>query len=124
MRALLDTHVLLWWLADDPRLSARHRDVIADPGNEILVSAVTIAEMAIKASLDKLDAPDDVAGALAEGGFEPLALSVAHAVALRTLPWHHRDPFDRMLVAQASVEHVPLLSSDPHIAEYDIEVVT
>lgn len=124
MRALLDTPIFLWWLADDPRLSSRHRSIVADPGNEILVSAVTVTEIAIKASLGKLDAPDDVTGAIAEGGFQPLPLLVEHAAALRTLPWHHRDPFDRMLVAQASVEHAPLLSGDPHLARYDIEVLT
>lgn len=123
MRALIDTHVLLWWLGDDKRLSPRHRALIADPDNEIFVSAVTAAEISIKSSLGKLTAPEGLVQTIADEGFSALPLTADHAAALRALPWHHRDPFDRMLVAQASVEQLPLLSSDERIAEYAIDVM-
>ncbi|WP_419817625.1 type II toxin-antitoxin system VapC family toxin [Glaciibacter flavus] len=120
MRVLLDTHVLLWWLADHPSLADAHRQIIRNPDNEVLVSAVTIAEISIKASLGKLDAPGDLLDTLNAGGFSSLAFTGTHGALLRDLPWHHRDPFDRMLIAQASVEGIPLLSSDRQLAAYDV----
>ena len=123
MRALIDTHVLLWWLSDDKRLSPRHRTVIADSDNEVFVSAVTVAEISIKASLGKLTVPDGLVQTIAHEGFSALPLTADHAEALRELPWHHRDPFDRMLVAQASVEQFPLLSSDARLGQYAVEIV-
>jgi len=123
VRALIDTHVLLWWLSDDKRLSPRHRTVIADSDNEVFVSAVTVAEISIKASLGKLTAPGGLVQTIAHEGFSALPLTADHAEALRELPWHHRDPFDRMLVAQASVEQFPLLSSDARLGQYAVEIV-
>jgi PIN domain nuclease of toxin-antitoxin system len=120
MRLLLDTHVLLWWLADDRRLGALHRELIADASNTVLISSVTVAEIAIKASLGKLDAPDDLLPTLDEGGFEHLSFEVSHAESLRTLPWHHRDPFDRMLIAQAITEQLTILTVDPQFADYEV----
>ncbi|GIG41697.1 type II toxin-antitoxin system VapC family toxin [Cellulomonas phragmiteti] len=123
MRLLADTHVLLWWLADDPRLPARHRDVLADGGTEVLFSSVSIAEIAIKSSLGKLEATDDIAGALEQGGFLELPFTSRHATLLGTLPWHHRDPFDRMLVAQAVADGLTIASVDAHVALYDVRVL-
>ncbi|NNC12904.1 type II toxin-antitoxin system VapC family toxin [Planctomonas sp. JC2975] len=123
MRALLDTHILLWWLSDDSRLSATHRAIIGDTGNELLVSSVTVAEIAIKSSLGKLTSPDDLVSVLDAQGFRSLPLTADHADALRTLPWHHRDPFDRMLVAQSAVERVPFLSADARITQYGIDLI-
>ncbi|MEO7005737.1 MAG: type II toxin-antitoxin system VapC family toxin [Terrimesophilobacter sp.] len=120
MRALLDTHIALWWLADNPQLSNAHRTLITDPDNELFVSAVSIAEIAIKSSLEKLVAPSGVADTVAVEGFRSLPLSAAHAEALRDLPWHHRDPFDRMLVAQCVVENLPLITADSRLREYGI----
>ncbi|UOE42895.1 type II toxin-antitoxin system VapC family toxin [Agromyces larvae] len=122
MKALLDTHVLLWWLSDDRRLTPDHRAIIADASNDLLVSAVVVAEISIKASLGKLDVPDDLENVIRSGGFDHLDFSTAHAAALRDLPWHHRDPFDRMLVAQAHVEGIPLLTTDARIRDYRIAV--
>ncbi|MCB1273446.1 MAG: type II toxin-antitoxin system VapC family toxin [Leucobacter sp.] len=122
MRLLLDTHVLLWWLADDERLSARHRELIARGDNRVVVSSVSIAEIAIKSSLGKLEAPDGIVDAVTLSGFELLAFDAPHAEALRHLPWHHRDPFDRMLVAQAKVEHLTLLTVDLRLREYSVEI--
>ncbi|TQL02026.1 type II toxin-antitoxin system VapC family toxin [Cellulomonas sp. SLBN-39] len=123
MRILADTHVLLWWLGDDPRLPDRHRTSLSDGATEVLYSAVSIAEIAIKTSLGKLVAPADLVRALDDEGFTPLPLRPAHAAALRDLPWHHRDPFDRMLVAQAMVEDVALASVDARVAAYDVRIV-
>jgi PIN domain nuclease of toxin-antitoxin system len=123
MRALLDTHILLWWLADDPRLAETHRTLIADGQNELIVSAVTIAEISIKTSLGKLTAPSGVPDAIEAGGFSHLPLTAAHAEALRDLPWHHRDPFGRMLVAQASVDGLALVTADARMRDYKIECI-
>lgn len=123
MRGLLDTHVLLWWLADDKKLSPEHRAVIADPDNEIFVSAIVVAEVAIKASLDKLQAPGGLDAAVRESGFRELPFTAAHAEVLRELPWHHRDPFDRMLVAQAISERFDLLTVDVRLRDYQVMCV-
>ena len=122
MRLLLDTHVLLWWLADDRRLGADHRALIADASNIVLISAMTVAEIAIKTSLGKLDAPDDLLPTLEAGGFDELTFDSRHAELLRTLPWHHRDPFDRMLIAQAIAEQLTVLTVDPRFSAYDVEL--
>lgn len=122
MRLLLDTHVVLWWLSDDRRLSGGHRALIADPSNVVLVSSMTVAEIAIKTSLGKLDAPDDLLPTLEAGGFSELPFLSRHADALRSLPWHHRDPFDRMLIAQAITEELVVITSDPHFAAYGVEL--
>jgi PIN domain nuclease of toxin-antitoxin system len=123
VRVLLDTHVLLWWLADDQRLAVAHRDLLAEPSHEVRFSAVSIAEIAVKASRGKLDAPEGAELVLEEDGFLPLPLTAEHAAALRRLPWHHRDPFDRMLVAQAQVEGMAVATVDPRFAAYGVRVV-
>ncbi|WP_136709592.1 type II toxin-antitoxin system VapC family toxin [Agromyces sp. H66] len=122
MRLLLDTQVLLWWLADDRRLGDDHRALIADASNIVLVSAMTVAEIAIKTSLGKLDAPDDLLPTLEAGGFDELTFESRHAEVLRSLPWHHRDPFDRMLIAQAIAEQLTVLTADPHFAAYGVDL--
>ena len=121
-RLLLDTHALLWWLTDDPALSTPARDALADPGNELLVSAASIWEVAIKRSLGKLTAPDDLPDRIADQGFSWLAVSAAHAWQVRELPAHHRDPFDRLLIAQALIEGVAIITTDARFNEYGIEV--
>ena len=123
MRILADTHVLLWWLADDPRLPVRHREALADTSTEAHFSAVSIAEVAIKSSLRKLEAPPEVADALEHGGFLELPFTSRHAALLRSLPWHHRDPFDRMLVAQAMADGLTIATVDERVALYDVRVV-
>jgi len=123
VKILVDTHVLLWWLSDDPKLPKHHRELIQDPSNRVLVSSVSIAEISIKASLGKLEAPEGVVAAVTQSGFEVLDFKAAHAERLRALPWHHRDPFDRMLVAQTQEESLVLLTVDQRIREYDIDIV-
>lgn len=123
MRLLADTHVLLWWLADDAALPARHRELLADPDHDVFFSAVSIAEIAIKTSLGKLDAPDDAAATLTSGGFDALPFTPEHAEELRRLPWHHRDPFDRMLISQARSESLALASVDRAFEPYAVTVL-
>lgn len=122
MRALLDTHVLLWWLVEEARLSATARQAIADPASELFLSAASTWEIAIKVGLGRLRLPSPLRSlipkVLREQSIQPLPISNAHAVAVADLPPHHRDPFDRMLVAQARLEKLVILSSDPVFARY------
>ena len=120
MKVLLDTHILLWWLADDAHLPTEARLAIADPTTEIRVSAASAWEIAVKRSAGRLDAPDDLGDALAHHGFDPLAITVEHALAAGSLPPHHRDPFDRMLIAQAQTESLILITVDPAFALYEV----
>ncbi|EME70233.1 PilT protein domain-containing protein [Paramagnetospirillum caucaseum] len=124
MRLLLDTHVVLWWLADDPALPRTIRAALADPSVEALVSAATAWEIAIKRALGRLDFPaDELESILKDNGFKPLPITTAHAVAAGALPRHHADPFDRMLVAQAACESLTLASVDPMVARYGVPVL-
>lgn len=120
-RLLVDTHAVLWWLADDPALSSAARDAIADPANEPLVSAASIWEIAVKRSLGKLDAPDDLLETVVHEGFSWLPIGAAHAWQVRELPMHHRDPFDRLLAAQALMEGLPVVTADTRFRDYTVE---
>jgi PIN domain nuclease of toxin-antitoxin system len=124
---LLDTHVLLWWLSAPDRLSSRCRALFDDRERQLLVSSVSTAEIAIKSSIGRLELPlpvgDLIDQALREDGLTPLAFEHRHAAALATLPLYHRDPFDRMLLAQAMTEGIPLASADRALLEYDIELL-
>ena len=127
MRALLDTHAFLWWIENDPRLSTRAREIIADDGNDIILSAVSVWEIAIKASLVRLAIRGDIAAFVnsnvTANGFEVLPLLIEHALRVASLPDHHRDPFDRALVAQAQVEDVALLTADRAISRYSVKIL-
>jgi len=123
MTLLLDAHALLWWLADDPELTPAARTAIADPAAHVLVSAATIWEIEIKRALGKLAAPTGLVRAVDEAGFDILPITGTDAEAAAALPPLHRDPFDRMLVAQAQVESLALVSCDSMVARYEVEVV-
>lgn len=123
MRLLLDTHVLLWWLADDPALPESHRRHIGRPKNDVFVSAITLAEISLKSSLGKLELPAGFDDAVASSGFEDLPFTSEHALTLRELPWHHRDPFDRMLIAQARSESLVFASMNSRNAEYGVRIL-
>jgi PIN domain nuclease of toxin-antitoxin system len=123
MRILADTHILLWWLMDDGQLSERHREVLGDPANLVGFSAISIAEIAIKESIGRLKVGVDITRYLRDQGFLELEFASEHARQLRDLPWIHRDPFDRMLIAQAQVEDVALMTVDQHIPKYDVRIV-
>lgn len=116
MRLLLDTHAFLWWLDGDRRLSRRGRAAIGDPGNQVFVSAASAWELSTKARLGKLagalDVVSDIGGCLASQGFEELPISVIHAQRAGGLRIDHRDPFDRMLIAQAQMEDLPMVSNE------------
>ena len=122
MRVLLDTHALLWWLSDDPALGKKARTQIAEPENVILVSAASLWEVAIKQGLGKVEADiAEIEKALAAQGMVRLGIDADHLVELVSLPPLHRDPFDRMLVAQARAEDIPLMTADAHIAAYSVD---
>lgn len=126
MRYLLDTHTFLWWIADDPRLSSTARLIIRDAENQILFSAASAWEIAIKAQLGRLDFVHDpselIPRLIAENALLGLPIEVSHALQVLKLPLPHRDPFDRILVAQAQVERLPILTADPLIAQYDVAI--
>lgn len=119
MRLLLDTHALLWWLADEG-LTDRARDAIADPDNVVMVSAASAWEISIKKALGKLSAPDDLERQVDESGFVPLSISVRHGIAAGQLPRHHDDPFDRVLIAQAYAEGLTIVTRDKRFADYNV----
>jgi PIN domain nuclease of toxin-antitoxin system len=121
-RLLLDSHMLLWWLSEHARLSARARQAITE-SEFVYVSAISAWELAIKAEIGKLKAPDDLEAQLRASRFVPLPVTVAHALAAGKLPRHHSDPFDRMLVAQASLESLTLLTSDKRLRAYDVQIM-
>jgi PIN domain nuclease of toxin-antitoxin system len=118
---MLDTHALIWALEGSSRLSKPARRLIADPANEILVSAVCGWEIAIKKAMGKLDVPDDLIEAIDDAGFIRRPLGFAEARRLERLPKHHTDPFDRMLIAHALEERCAIVSKDAQIARYPVE---
>ncbi|HEX7290621.1 MAG TPA: type II toxin-antitoxin system VapC family toxin [Conexibacter sp.] len=123
-RLLLDTNVVVWLLLNDRKaVSARAVRALLDARNTISVSAVSVWEIAIKRSLGKLEIEPDWARALARLDFDPLPVTSAHAQQVEHLRWHHRDPFDRLLVAQAALEDHALVSADPRIADYGVDVI-
>jgi PIN domain nuclease of toxin-antitoxin system len=122
MRLLLDTHVLIWWLAGDKNILPRVRDQIAHPDNEIFISIASAWEIAIKKTSGRLKAPDDLAEQIERHAFTPLPITLHHALQAGALPLHHRDPFDRMLIAQAMCEELTIVTRDVRIAEYDVEI--
>ena len=121
MRLLLDTHVLLWWLADE-ELTSEAYALIADPANVVAVSAASAWEISIRKALGKLAAPDDLEQEILACDFTPLPISVSHAMTAGQLPRHHDDPFDRMLIAQAQVEQMVVVTRDKRFGDYDIAV--
>ena len=120
---LLDTHALLWWLANDPRLGDAAREQIADPAVEVAVSAASAWEISIKQALGRLEMEADLAIAIAASGFRELPITIEDALTAGALPRHHRDPFDRMLVAQALREGCTIVTADPDIALYGAPVL-
>jgi PIN domain nuclease of toxin-antitoxin system len=117
---LLDTHVLLWWLADDPRLTPAMREAIADPSTSVVVSAASAWEAAIKAAVGKLRVPDGLREELVRHGFDELPVTVEDGLAAGALPRHHSDPFDRMLIAQAARRQFVLVTADRRFSDYDV----
>ena len=123
MSYLLDSHVLLWWLEGNPRIGPTPRGIIADPAARVLVSAASVWEIGIKQALGKLRAPESVLDLLQEEGFDELAITARHAEAAASLPPLHPDPFDRMLVAQARLDRLTLVTHDEAIQAYEVDVL-
>lgn len=123
MRLLLDTSAFLWWLTEDERLGPQARSAMAISENGVFVSAVSAWEIAIKRSLGKLDLSGDIAAWIEAEEFAELPVGVAHALEAELLPLHHRDPFDRMLVAQSRHENMTLVTSDRAISQYDVQIL-
>jgi len=123
VKLILDTHAALWWLSGDDRFGAAAEAEITDSTNQVLLSAVVVWEVSIKRSLGKLEAPGDLAAALIAGGAQQLRFGLDHAAVVEGLPWHHRDPFDRLLIAQATVERAAIVSADETLRGYEVRVV-
>lgn len=124
MRLLLDTNVVLWWFAGSARLPSGTRNEIGDDRNDVYISAVSAFEISTKKSLGKLEAPDGVHELITSGSFGLLPVHVNHGFAAGALPWHHRDPFDRLLLAQARHEGLTFVTGDSALAKYDVPLIT
>jgi PIN domain nuclease of toxin-antitoxin system len=125
MKLLLDTHALLWWLADDKLLGRQARELVEDPGNDILISVVSLWEIAVKTRIGKLQADiKEITDAVQQEGFALLDIGIAHLRTLGALPMHHRDPFDHLLIAQAIAEDATFMSEDRNAARYPARTVT
>lgn len=123
MNLLLDTSVFIWWVTADERLGARARAAMADPASSVFVSAVSAWEIAIKRALGKLELEGDVGDLIEREEFEELPICVVHALEAESLPPHHRDPFDRMLIAQSRRERMLLVSGDRVMTRYDVRLL-
>lgn len=122
-RILLDTHTLLWWLSGDPLLGKNALEIISNQENDIFVSAATTWEIAIKKTKGLLEAPDNFDAIIVDEGFKHLPISLYHGEQAGGLPLHHKDPFDRMLVAQAQAEGLILMTNDCEISKYGINTI-
>lgn len=127
MKVLIDTHVFLWWIMDDPRLSKKARLVMKKGDNDLYLSCASIWEMSIKMRTGKLTMPGSdllfVSDHLERNSITPLPVFLHHAIGVHRLPLLHRDPFDRMLIAQSLAEDMPIVSADEQIARYDVKVI-
>jgi PIN domain nuclease of toxin-antitoxin system len=127
MKVLLDTHTFLWWNLDDPALSLLAREIIADGGNEVYLSAASVWEIVIKTARGRLVLPESPAryilSRMALYRFRPLPVQISHAAHVYELPSYHNDPFDRMLIAQSQLESMPLVTKDEDIQRYDLETI-
>ncbi len=122
-RLLLDTHTLLWWLADDPQLGQDTRALVADGANEVYVSAASAWEISIKKALGKLKTPDGLDSVVLDEGFGQLEISFFHGEKAGELPPLHRDPFDRMLIAQAQAEGLDIVTNDTMLGKYGVKTI-
>jgi PIN domain nuclease of toxin-antitoxin system len=123
VKLLLDTHAFLWWLSSPGELSQPAAAAIADRANEVQVSVISLWEIAIKWAIGKLHAPVDLASDVTDAGFQLLPLTVEHIIATERLPLHHRDPLDRMLIAQAQLEGAALVTRDPQFPPYNLRLI-
>jgi len=127
VKILLDTHAFLWWITDDAKLSKFAREIMGDGENTLFLSAASAWEIAIKARLGRLKIPAQpdrfIAEQMQQNAMQALPIQISHTLHVYHLPKHHQNPFDRMLVAQARLEDLTLLSSDQHMRKYDVEII-
>lgn len=127
MKILLDTHTFLWWIEDDPQLSTVARTMIEDGAHQLFFSAASGWEIAIKSQIGKLRLPENIDQFITEqiyrNNFSVLPIQLSHTLHVHALPLLHRDPFDRILIAQSAIEQMPLLTIDPQIARYDVQTI-
>lgn len=123
MQYLLDTHTLIWWLANDANLSLDAKNVITDPSNLIFVSAASTWEIAIKKSLGKLESPDDLLKQIKVNQFKSLPIDLEETLVVETLPTYHQDPFDRILIAQAQFFDLTIITRDRQFEFYDVKLL-
>ncbi len=123
MKLLLDSHILLWWINDDSKLKSSERLAIADNMNDVYVSAVTLWELGIKRAAGRLRAPDNLEELVLQSKLIPLPISLGHGEVAGRLPLKHADPFDRMLIAQAQVERLIIITRDAAFAKYDVQTL-
>jgi PIN domain nuclease of toxin-antitoxin system len=127
MKALLDTHVVLWWVTNDPQLSSTVRDIITDSGNTLYVSVASSWKIIIKSHTSKLPLPEPptqfIRSCLTANSFKSMAIDLSHVLQVDNLPDHHKDPFDRILIAQAQAENMPILTIDHLIIKYPVQTI-
>jgi len=123
MNLLLDTHIILWWLDNNNKLLDKYFSAIADSNNICYISSAVIWEISIKSALGKLEIPDNFTDILQQEGFSELPVSWNHAAMVRQLPFYHKDPFDRLIIAQAIIEDLTLLTVDKVIPEYEVKIL-
>jgi PIN domain nuclease of toxin-antitoxin system len=127
MKAILNTHAILWWVTNNPQLSQTVRNIIADSDNTLYLSVASSWEIIIKFNTEKLPLPEPptqfIQSCLSVNRFESLAIDLPHVLQINTLPDHHKDPFDRILIAQAQVENIPILTVDRMIIEYPVQTI-
>lgn len=123
MNLILDTHIILWWLDNSDKLPVKYFEAITDSNNICFISSASIWEISIKSGLGKLEIPGNFTDILLQEGFSELPVSWEHAAKVRQLPFHHKDPFDRLIIAQAIIEDFTLLTVDKIISEYEVEIL-
>lgn len=123
MHYLLDTHTFMWWMESGDKLSPKTKIILQDLKQEIFVSVASVWEIIIKQSKGKLKTPRNIKGGIIKAGFKVLSIELSHAIEVRKLPLHHKDPFDRMLISQAKAEKLTLITSDPKIWKYKLALI-
>ncbi len=119
---LIDTHIFIWWMENNKRLSKKLYDLLSNPQNQIFLSVVSIWEIVIKQSKNRLNISVDIEKGVKISGFSTLPIEVTHALKIQELPIYHNDPFDRMIIAQAQIENLTLITNDPKIKKYKVKI--
>lgn len=122
-RFLLDTHFFIWAMEESPQLSSSIKKILIDPNNKIFISVASIWEIAIKKAAKKIKLAFDIEDSIQRARFEVVPINISHAIETEKLPNHHKDPFDRILITQAKIEKMTLMSKDPNIKKYQVKII-